>query len=170
VFSIIIRNINAAWPAASPHSFIRMRLWSLAIIAALALVLILSSFSLTFRHLLTNLGINIDYSLISNFLSSYFYTKVLPVLIRVFVLFALYFWVPQIKVHKMGALTGAVLVTFLWQVITTIFNAYLSSGLARYEIVYGSLGKMIALLVWIYFTSWIILFGAHLTSSIDRHT
>ena len=170
VFSIIIRNINAAWPAASPHSFIRMRLWSLAIIAALALVLIVSSFSLTFRHLLTNLGINLDYSLISNFLSSYFYTKILPVLIRVFVLFALYFWVPQIKVHKMGALTGAVLVTFLWQVITMFFNAYLSSGLARYEIVYGSLGKMIALLVWIYFTSWLILFGAHLTSSIDRHT
>jgi membrane protein len=170
VFSTIIRNINAAWPAASPHSFIRMRLWSLAIIAALAVVLILSSFSLTFRHLLNNLGINLDYSLISKFLSSYFYTKTLPVLIRVAVLFALYFWVPQIKVHKMGALTGAVLVTFLWQIITTIFNAYLSSGLARYEIIYGSLGKMIALLVWIYFTSWIILFGAHLTSSIDRHT
>ncbi len=170
VFSTIIRNINAAWPAASPHSFIRMRLWSLAIIAALAVVLILSSFSLTFRHLLNNLGINLDYSLISKFLSSYFYTKIFPVLIRVFVLFALYFWVPQIKVQKMGALTGAVLVTFLWQIITTIFNAYLSSGLARYEIVYGSLGKMIALLVWIYFTSWIILFGAHLTSSIDRHT
>ncbi len=69
----------------------------------------------------------------------------------------------------MGALTGAVVVTFLWQVITTAFSAYLSSGLARYDIVYGSLGKMIALLVWIYFTSWIILFGAHLTSSIDRH-
>lgn len=169
VFSTIIRNINAAWPAASPHSFIRMRLWSLAIIAALALVLILSSFSLTFKHLLTNLGIPLDYTLISRFLSSYFYTKILPVLIRVFVLFALYYWVPQIKVHKMGALTGAVLVTFLWQIITTIFNAYLSSGLARYEIIYGSLGKMIALLVWIYITSWLILFGAHLTSSIDRH-
>ena len=169
VFSVIIRNINAAWPSASPHSFIRMRLWSLAIIATLALVLILSSFTITFKHLISSLGLNIDYSLLSDFLSSYFYTKVLPVLIRVFILFALYFWVPQIKVNKMGALTGAVIVTFLWQVITTIFSAYLSSGLARYEIVYGSLGKMIALLAWIYFISWIVLFGAHLTSSIDRH-
>jgi membrane protein len=169
VFSVIIRNINAAWPAAAPHSFIRMRLWSLAIIAALALVLILSSFALTFKNLLGSLGINLDYSLISKFLVSYFYTQVIPVLIKVFVLFALYYWVPQIKVNKMGALTGAVVVTFLWQIITTIFNAYLSSGLARYEIVYGSLGKMIALLAWIYFISWIVLFGAHLTSSIDRH-
>lgn len=169
VFSVLIRNINAAWPSAAPHSFIRMRLWSLAIIAALALVLILSSFTLTLKHLVNSLEINFDYSLLSEFLSSFFYTKVLPVLIKVLVLFALYFWVPQIKVNEMGALTGAVVVTFLWQVITTIFSAYLSSGLARYEIVYGSLGKMIALLAWIYFISWIVMFGAHLTSSIDRH-
>ncbi len=170
VFTTIIRNINAAWPAAAPHSFIRMRLWSLAIIAAMVLLLILSSFSLTLRHLLNNLGIAIDYSLISKFLSSYFYTKVLPILVRVLVFFSLYFWVPQIKVKKMSALTGAVVATFLWQLITIIFSAYLSSGLAKYEIVYGSLGKMIALLVWIYLSSWIVLFGAHLTSSIDRHS
>lgn len=170
VFTTIIRNINAAWPAAAPQSFIRMRLWSLAIIAAMVLLLILSSFSLTLRHLLNNLGIPIDYSLVSEFLSSFFYKKVLPILIQVLVFFSLYFWVPQIKVKKMGALTGAVVATFLWQLITTIFSAYLSSGLARYEIVYGSLGKMIALLVWIYLSSWIILFCAHLTSSIDRHT
>jgi membrane protein len=169
VFSVILRNINAAWPSASPHSFIRMRLWSLAIIAALALILIISSFSLTFRNLLDSVGITLDYSILSNFLSSYFYTRILPVLIRVLVLFALYFWVPQVKVKRMSALTGSVVVTFLWQIITTIFNAYLSSGFAKYEIVYGSLGKMIALLAWIYFISWIVLFGAHLTSSIDRH-
>ncbi len=170
VFTTIIRNINAAWPAAAPHSFIRMRLWSLAIIAAMVLLLILSSFTITFKHLLTSFGIVLDYSLISKFLSSFFYTKVLPVLIQVLVFFSLYYWVPQIKVNKMGALSGAVVVTFLWQLITTVFSAFLSSGMARYEIIYGSLGKMIALLSWIYLSSWIILFGAHLTSSIDRHT
>jgi len=147
-----------------------MRLWSLAIIAAMVLLLILSSFSLTLRHLLNNLGIPINYSLLSEFLSSFFYKKVLPVLVEVLVFFSLYYWVPQIKVKKMGALTGAVVATFSWQLITAIFSAYLASGLARYEIVYGSLGKMIALLAWIYFSSWIILFCAHLTSSIDRHS
>jgi len=170
VFTTLIRNINAAWPAAAPHSFIRMRLWSLAIIAAMVLLLILSSFSLTLRHLLNNLGIPINYSLLSEFLSSFFYKKVLPVLVEVLVFFSLYYWVPQIKVKKMSALTGAVVATFSWQLITAIFSAYLASGLARYEIVYGSLGKMIALLAWIYFSSWIILFCAHLTSSIDRHS
>lgn len=169
VFTTIIRNINAAWPAAAPHSFIRMRLLSLAIIAAMAVLLILSSFSLTIRQVLLNLGFVIDYSLISTFLSSYFFTKIFPILIRILIFFGLYYMVPQIKVKRLSALTGAVVTTIAWQVITNLFGAYLASGMARYEIVYGSLGKMIALLAWIYFSGWIILFGAHLTSSIDRH-
>ncbi len=170
VFSTIIRNINAAWPEAAPHSFIRMRLLSLAIIAAMVVLLIISSFSLTIRNILLNLGIPIDFSKISTLLSSYFSTRIFPVLIRILIFFGLYFLVPQIKVKKMSALTGAVITALLWQIVTNLFGAYLASGLAKYEIVYGSLGKMIALLAWIYFSGWIILFGAHLTSSIDRHT
>ena len=74
VFTTIIRNINAAWPAAAPHSFIRMRLWSLAIIAVIVLVLILSSFSLTIRHLFYNLGAERSFSILSLFMSSFLYT------------------------------------------------------------------------------------------------
>lgn len=170
VFTTIIRNINAAWPAAAPHSFIRMRLWSLAIIAAMAILLIISSFSITLKNILLNLGFSIDFSTVSRFLSSTFYTKYFPIFMKIAIFFGLYYWVPQIKVKRSAALTGAVIATFLWQVITNIFSGYLASGHARYEIVYGSLGKMIALLAWIYFSGWIILFGAHLTSSIDRHT
>mgnify|MGYP000858374264 CR=1 FL=1 len=170
VFTTIIRNINAAWPAAAPHSFIRMRLLSLAIIAAMAVLLILSSFSLTIRQVVLNLGFVIDYSVISSFLSSYFFTKIFPIIIRILIFFGLYYLVPQIKVKRMSALTGAVVTTIAWHAITNLFGAYLASGMAKYEIVYGSLGKMIALLAWIYFSGWIILFGAHLTSSIDRHS
>ncbi|MBA4375375.1 MAG: hypothetical protein C0401_04275 [Anaerolinea sp.] len=170
VFSTLIRNINAAWPDAAPHSFIRMRLWSLAIISAMALLLIISSFSLTFKNVAANFGLAIDYSQVGAFFSSTFFTKIFPNLIRAAIFFSLYYWVPQINVKKMAALTGAVVAAFVWQLITYLFNAYLGSGLAQYEIVYGSLGKIVALLAWIYFSGWIILFGAHLTSSMDRHT
>ena len=169
VFTTIIRNINTAWPAAAPHSFIRMRLWSLAIIGAMAILLIVSSFTITFKNIILNLGLITDFSQVSRFLESNFYNKTLPILARILIFFGLYYWVPQIKVKKLAALTGAVVATILWQLITSLFITYLSSGLARFEIVYGSLGKVIALLAWIYFSAWIILFGAHLTSSIDRH-
>jgi uncharacterized BrkB/YihY/UPF0761 family membrane protein len=35
--------------------------------------------------------------------------------------------------------------------------------------VYGSLGTVAALLIWIYYSSLITLFGAHLTAAIVRH-
>lgn len=170
VFSTLIRNVNSAWPAAAPHSFIRMRLVSLAIIGALAILLILSSFSITFSNLLSNLGLDVQALGLSKLLSSTLMTTVVPNVLRVVIFYGLYYLVPQIKVKKRAALIGALFTAVLWQALTIGFNAYLGSGMANYEIVYGSLGKIIALLAWIYLIGYLILFGAHLTSSIDRHT
>lgn len=170
VFSTIIRNINAAWPSAAPHSFIRMRLASLAIIGTMAVLLILSSFSLTLTNIIANLGIPLGDIGLEEIMSSSLVTSIIPNAARVLTFFGLYYWVPQIKVKKLSAFTGAVFASVVWQVVTIIFNAYLGSGFSNYEIVYGSLGKIIALLAWIYIIGYIILFGAHLTSSIDRHT
>lgn len=170
VFTTIIRNINAAWSGAAPRSYIRMKLWSLAIIGVMALLLIASSFFIPVKNLILNLGLPIDFSPVSRFLASGFYNNVLPNLFRLLLFFGLYYMVPQIKVKKMAALSGAIVSTLLWQLITSLFTIYLASPLSNYEIVYGSLGKIIALLVWIYLSGWIILFGAHLTSSIDRNS
>lgn len=170
VFSTMIRNVNSAWPDAAPHSFIRMRLASLAIIASMAILLILSSFSLTITNFISNLGITLGDIGLEDLMSSTLFTRIIPNIMRILIFFGLYYFVPQIKVRRLAAFTGAVFAGIVWQLTTIAFSAYLGSGLANYEIVYGSLGKIIALLAWIYFIGYIILFGAHLTSSIDRHT
>jgi len=61
---------------------------------------------------------------------------------------------------------GALGTTVLWEISTNIFTWYLSSGFISYEIVYGSLGRIVALLVWIYISSWVLIFGAYLTAAI----
>ncbi len=170
VFSTLIRNVNSAWPAAAPHSFIRMRLASLAIIGCMAVLLILSSFSLTATNLISNLGFTLGDIGLENLMSSTLFTRIIPNIMRILIFYGLYYFVPQIRVKKLAAFTGAVFAGVVWQITTIAFSAYLGSGLANYEIVYGSLGKIIAMLAWIYFIGYIILFGAHLTSSIDRHT
>jgi len=170
VFTVIIRNINSAWPEAAPRSYIRMRLWSMAIVAALAILLIISSFTITFKNLMVNLGLGQLIDQVGTFFSSTLFVTVFPNLIRMVIFFGLYYWTPQIKVKKMAALIGAVVTAIIWQLISTLFSSYLGSGLARYEIIYGSLGKIVVLLSWIYFSAYIVLWGAHLTSSIDRHS
>jgi membrane protein len=57
-----------------------------------------------------------------------------------------------------------------WEIAASAFTWFLSSGLASYQLVYGSLGTVVALMVWIYVGSSIILFGAHLSAAITQRT
>jgi membrane protein len=60
-------------------------------------------------------------------------------------------------------LPGAVLSTFLWFGATSFFGWYVTNY-ATYSVVYGSLGAAIALLVWLYIVSAIVLLGAELNA------
>jgi len=58
-----------------------------------------------------------------------------------------------------SVLPGATLATGLWFVVTMLFGWYLQNY-ADYSVIYGSLGVAIALLVWMYLISLVILIGA----------
>jgi membrane protein len=62
-------------------------------------------------------------------------------------------------------LPGAVLATFLWFPATMLFGWYVTHY-ASYSVVYGSLSAAIALLVWLYIVSAIVLIGAELNAQI----
>jgi len=83
---------------------------------------------------------------------------------------ALYRWVPNAKVRWSAAFWAALVVALVLEIAANAFAWYLSSGLARYRIVYGSLATVVALLFWIYLSGWIIIFGAHLSAAIAGHT
>ena len=56
-------------------------------------------------------------------------------------------------------LPGSVLATVLWFVSTIIFGVYLRR-FANYNVIYGSVATAIALLIWMYLVSMVILIGA----------
>src|SRR5215472_1716256 len=62
-------------------------------------------------------------------------------------------------------LPGAVLATFLWFPATMLFGWYVTHY-ATYSVVYGSLSAAIALLVWLYIVSAIVLIGAELNAQV----
>src|SRR5499433_359993 len=64
-----------------------------------------------------------------------------------------------------SVLPGATLATALWFLATTLFSIYLH-GYADYSIIYGSLGAGIALLVWMYMISLVVLVGAEFNAMI----
>lgn len=78
----------------------------------------------------------------------------------VFVL--LFTYVPDAKVPRGDVVLGALITAALFQVGRVAIGAYLEHG--DYQTSYGAAaGSFLALLVWIYFTSIVVLFGAQIT-------
>jgi membrane protein len=62
---------------------------------------------------------------------------------------------------------GAMLATVLWSLATSVFALYVRH-IANYNVVYGSLGAVIALLVWMYLLAVIALFGCEYNAVRER--
>jgi len=68
-----------------------------------------------------------------------------------------------------SVIPGATLATGMWFSVTMLFGFYLSHY-ANYSILYGSLGVAIALLVWMYLISLVILVGAEFNAMLFPRT
>ena len=62
---------------------------------------------------------------------------------------------------------GAFLATIMWLIATVIFGWYVRN-LANYNLMYGSIAAVIALLVWMYVLSIVALFGCEYNANRDR--
>ena len=65
------------------------------------------------------------------------------------------------------AMAGATIAAILWHQAKLIFNWYLTHY-ARYSLFYGILGGFIGLVLWIFYTAIIFLFGGMLADVLDR--
>jgi membrane protein len=84
------------------------------------------------------------------------------------IFFMIYRFIPRSWTPVRPALIGAVLASAATMVLTYGFNWYLQSGFARYNVVYGSIGAVIALIFYLYLMNYIVLLGAEMTSLIGN--
>jgi membrane protein len=168
--TILSRNINRAWPNSRPRNFIESRAIAFIMIAIMLGLLILSSLTATILDLLAKFseplfGVNIFTGI--PFFD--FLTNLVPFAIGLILFAALYRWVPNTRVPWKAAFWAAVVAAAAWQIGTFAFAYYLKSGVAQYQLLYGTLGTIVALMFWIYLNYMIILFGAYLSAAIAHH-
>ncbi|MDX1523985.1 MAG: YihY/virulence factor BrkB family protein [Anaerolineae bacterium] len=172
VFDILAININLAWREAEERNILQRRLMGLIVITLFAVLLILSFLSTTIFGLLPWLDVNGTLWGDTPLYDTLFWqisSALIPWLFVFIMFWGLYRWVPNIHVRWSEAIWGALLAASLWEILKFGFTWYLSSGLARYRLVYGSLGTVIVLMLWIYLSSVVILFGAHLSGAITAY-
>lgn len=169
VFAGLTRNINKAWHTAKPSNFLHGRLVGVIIIIILAALLILSIVSSTFFQLLPRVDFDgplWDEVLIYETLTWQLATKFIPWFFTFVMCVGLYRWIPNTKVGWLEAGIGAAVAATATEITKAGFTWFLSSGLARYDLIYGSLGTIIILMLSIYFIALILLLCAHLSASI----
>ena len=79
----------------------------------------------------------------------------------------IYYTIPNIKQSFIAIAPGALIVVFLWLVAAKMFTIYLSN-FNQVNLIYGSLGGIIAALVFFYICNIIFIFGAELNYQIVR--
>jgi len=168
-FTILAHYINDAWPGAQVRGPIHGRLVAVIMVGILVLVLLV----ITVYNALLQVIASISQPL-ANLIAFYsplvdaLLSQVLPWVVTFGLFLTLYSLVPRVRVRWREAVIGAMVATVLMRLATAAFGLYLRSGMSRYQIVYGSLGSVVALLFWIYLAGWVTLFGAHLSAAIAR--
>jgi membrane protein len=79
----------------------------------------------------------------------------------------LYYVGPNQPMKFRSVWPGAILATVLWLLATTVFALYVRH-IANYSVLYGSIGAVIALLVWMYLLAVITLFGCEYNAVRER--
>ncbi len=78
----------------------------------------------------------------------------------------LYYMGPSRKQHFRFISAGATLSTLLIILLSLAFNYYISN-FSRYNTLYGSIGTLIIVMLWIYFIAFVIIIGFELNASIS---
>ncbi len=93
-----------------------------------------------------------------------------PVLVAIFVLMVdlLYYASPNVKLRGFRWVTpGAIVALVVWVIASALFAFYVAN-FGSYDKTYGTLGGLVALLIWFWISNLAILFGHQLNAERER--
>lgn len=164
----MIKTLNKAYQS-EPKFMLVNRAWSLvftlSLIVVLLLALIVPIFGQRYVFQLFNfLGVA------ESFVT--FWTLIqwlLPPLLIFIVLLLLYWVIPHTepKLHIITVIPGAVFSTMSWVILIYGFSFYVNH-FSNFTSTYGSIASVIILMLWMYFTGMILIFGGLLNASMHK--
>jgi membrane protein len=171
VFSAIFRAVNRAWGIARSKLALWHRVWGLLMISVVGVFFLLALFVGPALSLIRALQgpvfgwqplarPGIDRLL--GWLSA-----LAPVLFSVFAFMLLYRTTPRARVTWGDVWLGGLIAGLIWEAGKQIFTWYVSN-IATYSVIYGSVGAIIAFILWSYLSGQLILLGAEFTVVYSR--
>ncbi len=159
----IIRGLNNSYGVKESRNFIRLNFIALMSTIGLTVMIIFSFFMIVFGRIVGAyvfglIGAKTLFYSIWSFLR---YSISLTLMLATFYL--MYKYLPNRKLTFNNIMVGTIFATFGWVSASLLFSFYVNS-FANYEIIYGSLGGVFALIIWLYISTLIILLGGELNA------
>jgi membrane protein len=166
IFTLLENAINRAWGISHQRTFWESRLLSAALMLLGGFSLIISAAITGFVGVVrtrTAALVSAGATYVMGRLA-YFFLIAMGLLIAVMVFALVLKWTPHCRVHWREAISGALVSTALWELGSLIFVKLVP--VFHYQRIYGRMGAVIALLVWVYISNLILIFGAHFSAQL----
>ncbi|API91312.1 putative ribonuclease-like protein YfkH [Virgibacillus pantothenticus] len=164
----LMRGFNYAYEVDENRSFIVSRLiaivLTIAMMAIIIIALLLPIFGkLVGTYLFSFVGLSEGFITVWEALR-----WVVSSIVFFIVFLALYKLAPNKRIYLKNAAAGALFATVAWQLVSLGFSYYVSN-IGNYSAMYGSLGAVIALMIWFYLSGIIILTGGLINAIIRKN-
>ncbi|MFP7201357.1 YihY/virulence factor BrkB family protein [Lysinibacillus halotolerans] len=164
----LIKTLNDAYETERKPGFIN-RGWSLVFTIALVILILLALLIPILGHqfafsLFSYLGVEETFSEFWRFVR-----WIIPPILIFIVLNLMYWIIPNTepKLHMISVLPGAFFSTVSWVVLIYGFSYYVNN-FGNYTSTYGSIAGIIILMLWLYFTGMILIFGGLLNATMHK--
>lgn len=167
--AVILKGLNRAYKVEETRSFVYTRILSIIMVFVNTFMLFLSINLIVFGKVIINFLIH--YIGISHAFALTLLTLRWPVsfLALYAMAFINYYILPDLKgeesLKRKSALPGTLFFCIFWLVGSSAFSVYVNN-LHTYNKVYGTIGAFAVLMVWLYYSSFLLLIGAEINSQV----
>lgn len=164
-FRAIMKGLNKAYDEKETRPYWKVLTISILFMIGLVVVIIVAVALVVFGQMIGE-GIAASLHVSDNFLLSWDFIRYLVTLGgMVFIFAALYHFTPCKRLTWREVMPGATFSTLGW-LISSLGFAYYVNNFNNYSGVYGSIGAVIVLMLWLYITSIIILLGGEINAQL----
>lgn len=164
----IMRAMNKAFDLRETRGFLQKMFISFVYTLGLALIIVIALALVVFGKAIGGLlfgwlGISRYYVTVWNLIRLF-----VPILLTVVVLAFIYRATPNVRLKFKNVLPGTLFATCASFIASYIFSYYINN-FGNYSVVYGSIGSIIVLLLWLYIISIILILGGEVNASFKKY-
>ena len=168
VFGAISTAVNHAWGVEKTRSFWGHRIFSFLMLLTAGLMLMVGLLAATAIQIIEArwfAGVSVNYPSLD--IMRGFLIRYLILLLPALVFGLIYYFVPNVKVILKDVWLGALITGLLWDGGFKAFSWFIRD-VSQFTRIHGSIATVIVFLIWVYFSSVILLWGVEFTASYHK--